>query len=103
MPSYLLVAVGVMGFAWLIRVQIRLSEISLYEKQGDTAERQESMKTDVIVVGGGLAGILAVYGAQSEGAKVTLIDRGSIGIGTNSALAGGLFRARPLCMALKSM
>jgi succinate dehydrogenase/fumarate reductase flavoprotein subunit len=49
------------------------------------------MKTDVIVVGGGLAGILAVYGAQSEGAKVTLIDRGSIGIGTNSALAGGLF------------
>ena len=49
------------------------------------------MKTDVIVVGAGLAGIMAAYGAESEGARVVLIDRGSIGIGTNSAMANGVF------------
>ncbi len=44
------------------------------------------MRQDVIVIGAGLAGIVAAYAAQAEGAQVILIDRGSIGLGTNSAL-----------------
>jgi len=49
------------------------------------------MKTDVIVIGAGLAGMMAAYAAQEEGAEVILIDRGSVGIGTNSAMANGVF------------
>ena len=51
------------------------------------------MQRDVIIVGGGLAGIMAAFSAQAEGAEVLLIDRGSIGVGTNSILAGGVFAA----------
>lgn len=49
------------------------------------------MKTDVIIIGAGLAGMVAAYAAQAEGARVLLIDKGPVGIGTNSALANGLF------------
>ena len=51
------------------------------------------MQRDVIIVGAGLAGIMAAFSAQAEGAEVLLIDRGSIGTGTNSILAGGVFAA----------
>lgn len=46
---------------------------------------------DVIIIGAGLAGMMAAYAAQSEGAEVLLVDKGPVGIGTNSALANGLF------------
>lgn len=49
------------------------------------------MRQDVIVIGAGLAGIVAAYAAQAEGAHVILIDRGTIGLGTNSALSNGIF------------
>lgn len=41
-------------------------------------------------MGAGLAGMAAALAARSEGARVTLIDRGSVGSGTNSALSGGV-------------
>ncbi|MFH0786357.1 MAG: FAD-dependent oxidoreductase [Pseudomonadota bacterium] len=46
---------------------------------------------DVIIIGAGLAGMIAAYAARDEGAEVLLIDRGAVGIGTNSALANGFF------------
>ena len=49
------------------------------------------MKKVVIVVGAGLAGMTAACAAQKEGAEVILIDRGSVGLGTNTALAGAVF------------
>jgi succinate dehydrogenase/fumarate reductase flavoprotein subunit len=49
------------------------------------------MRNEVIVIGAGLGGMIASLAAQAEGAQVSLIDRGSVGLGTNSALAGGLF------------
>lgn len=49
------------------------------------------MKKDVIVIGAGCAGMVAALEAQAEGGDVAVIDRGPIGIGTNSALAGGRF------------
>ncbi|MDD5170502.1 MAG: FAD-binding protein, partial [Syntrophales bacterium] len=45
----------------------------------------------VIIIGAGLAGIMAALAAHEEGADVILIDRGPIGTGTNSALANGMF------------
>jgi len=49
------------------------------------------MREDVIVVGAGCAGLVAALEARRQGAQVLLIDRGPIGIGTNSALSNGLF------------
>lgn len=49
------------------------------------------MSTKVLVIGGGLAGMVAAIAATEEGEDTTIIDRGSIGTGTNTALAGGVF------------
>jgi fumarate reductase (CoM/CoB) subunit A len=49
------------------------------------------MRKDVIVIGGGCAGIVAALEAKKNGANVMLIGRGAIGIGTNSALSNGIF------------
>ena len=49
------------------------------------------MRNKIIIVGTGLAGMVAAYVAQREGAEVVLVDRGPIGIGTNSSLANGVF------------
>ncbi len=49
------------------------------------------MKNGVIVVGAGLAGMTAAITACNEGAEVILIDKGSVGLGTNSAISNGFF------------
>lgn len=51
----------------------------------------ERLQRDVLVVGTGCAGLIAALEAEAEGAEVAIIDRGPIGIGTNSALSGGAF------------
>jgi len=45
----------------------------------------------VVVIGAGLAGLVAAFTAAQEGADVVLVARGPIGTGTNSALANGYF------------
>ncbi len=47
----------------------------------------------VIIIGGGLAGVTAALAALDSGAEVLLLDRGGLGLGTNSALANGVFAA----------
>jgi succinate dehydrogenase/fumarate reductase flavoprotein subunit len=47
--------------------------------------------TRVLVIGAGLAGMTATVAAQREGAEVVLIDRSGIGLGSNSAMANGVF------------
>ena len=49
------------------------------------------MQHDVIVVGAGLAGMVAALSAAEEGASVLLIDRGAIGLGSNSAISNAAF------------
>lgn len=49
------------------------------------------MSRQVIVIGAGLAGMTAALTAYGEGADVVLIARGDIGLGTNSAMANGVF------------
>ena len=48
-------------------------------------------QTDVIIIGAGLAGLVGAIAAQQENARVTLIDRSFIGLGSNSAMAVGGF------------
>ncbi len=45
----------------------------------------------VIVVGAGLAGMMAAIAASDEGGEVALIDRGSVGLGTNTAMSNAVF------------
>ena len=49
------------------------------------------MQHNVIVIGAGLAGMVAADAAQSEGADVLLVDKGGIGLGSNSAISNGVF------------
>jgi succinate dehydrogenase/fumarate reductase flavoprotein subunit len=49
------------------------------------------MHDDVIVIGAGLAGMMAADTARAEGARVLLLNRGGIGLGTNSAMSNGVF------------
>jgi glycine/D-amino acid oxidase-like deaminating enzyme len=44
----------------------------------------ESAKADVVIVGGGMAGILTAYELINAGKKVILVDKGEIGAGTTS-------------------
>lgn len=48
------------------------------------------VKDRVVVIGAGLAGMLAAAAAAERGAAVTLLDRGGIGLGSNSAMANGV-------------
>jgi aspartate oxidase len=47
--------------------------------------------SEVIIIGAGLAGMIAALAAEAEGARVLLLDRSSLGMGTNSALSNGVF------------
>lgn len=51
----------------------------------------KNMQNQVIVIGAGLAGMVAAHVAQAEGASVVLIDRSAIGLGSNSAMSNGRF------------
>ncbi|MBW2152025.1 MAG: FAD-binding protein [Deltaproteobacteria bacterium] len=49
------------------------------------------MRYDVIVIGAGLAGVMAAETAQATGASVLLVSKGGIGMGTNSAISNAVF------------
>lgn len=47
-------------------------------------------ETDVLIIGGGIAGIMAAYFLKDSGLKVALIDKGEIGNGVTSCSTGKL-------------
>ncbi|MGI0492475.1 FAD-dependent oxidoreductase [Alkalinema pantanalense CENA528] len=55
-----------------------------------------TLKTDVLVIGGGLSGTWVAWGAASQGAKVILVDKGYCGTSGSSAPAGnGVWYVQP--------
>jgi len=51
----------------------------------------ETIETDVLVIGGGIAGAFAAYKARASGARVLLVDRSYFGRSGCSALASGVY------------
>ena len=51
------------------------------------------LETDVLVIGGGIAGAFAAYRAREAGARVLLVDRSYFGRSGCSALASGVYPA----------
>ena len=47
----------------------------------------EEISTDILVIGGGLAGVLSALEAEKAGMNVVIIGKFAIGLGTNSSLA----------------
>jgi len=47
----------------------------------------EEISTDILVIGGGLAGVLSALEAEKAGLKVLIVGKFAIGLGTNSSLA----------------
>ena len=53
--------------------------------------KHTDLQPNVIIIGAGLAGMIAAVAAEAEGARVLLLDRSALGMGTNSALSNGVF------------
>jgi succinate dehydrogenase/fumarate reductase flavoprotein subunit len=54
---------------------------------------KEKITTDILVVGGGIAGVFAAIRARELGVKVTLVDKAVFGSNGCSALASGIYAA----------
>ena len=53
----------------------------------------ETLTTDILVIGSGLAGLLSALEAEKAGLRVLIVGKFAIGMGTNTALANGVFTA----------
>ncbi len=53
----------------------------------------ETLTTDILVIGSGLAGLLSALEAEKAGLRVLIVGKFAIGMGTNTALANGAFTA----------
>ncbi len=57
------------------------------------AEAMENITTDVLIIGGGGAGLRAAIEAKSRGRRVLLVSRSRAGYGSNTTISGGGFAA----------
>ena len=51
----------------------------------------EVFTTDILVIGSGLAGVVAALEAEPSGLQTLLLGKFAIGVGTNSSIANGGF------------
>ncbi len=89
--NFLALAGGTAGMATLATLGIPLgwaenkSDIKLDEMNSNV------IKTDVLVIGGGMAGLFAAVKAHDAGAKVLLVSKGRLGSSGQTPFAKGIF------------
>lgn len=49
----------------------------------------QSLETEVLIIGGGLAGLRAAIESARNGMRTLIVSKSPIGMGSNSVLAGG--------------
>lgn len=59
------------------------------EVMADLLENASTTGADILVIGGGIAGVMAAIRAQRAGANVTLVDKGSVGRSGQTPFANG--------------
>ncbi|MDZ8118324.1 FAD-binding protein [Pontiella agarivorans] len=62
------------------------------KKKNATAGKLMQVTADVLVVGGGMAGVFAAVKAHDSGARVVLVDKGAVGRSGQTPFARGIFR-----------
>jgi succinate dehydrogenase/fumarate reductase flavoprotein subunit len=62
------------------------------QKEKAVEGKMKQVSTDVLVVGGGMAGVFAAVKAHDAGAKVLLVDKGAVGRSGQTPFARGIFR-----------
>ncbi|VGO14457.1 Succinate dehydrogenase flavoprotein subunit [Pontiella desulfatans] len=61
-------------------------------KKNAVEGKMNQVTTDVLVVGGGMAGVFAAVKAHDNGAQVLLVDKGAVGRSGQTPFARGIFR-----------
>ncbi len=89
--QFLGLATGVVGAATLasIGMPIRLSANNVEVNLDDISYKENS--TDILVIGGGMAGLFAAVKGHDAGAKVLLVSKGRVGSSGQTPFAKGIF------------
>ncbi|MBI9072643.1 MAG: FAD-binding protein [Melioribacteraceae bacterium] len=89
--NFLALAGGTVGMAALASMGVPASFIeNNLEIDLDKIDHQEN-EADVLVIGGGMAGLFAAVKAHDAGAKVMLVSKGSLGSSGQTPFAKGIF------------
>jgi succinate dehydrogenase/fumarate reductase flavoprotein subunit len=70
---------------------VRLRLIFRRDKDEITLELENVVETDVLVIGGGVAGCFAAIKAREQGLEVAIVDKAYSGKSGSSIAAGGCF------------
>jgi succinate dehydrogenase/fumarate reductase flavoprotein subunit len=79
------------GIAALVSMGVPLSWAANNPEFDINDMEQENNETDVLVIGGGMAGLFAAVKAHDAGAKVQLVSKGQLGSSGQTPFAKGIF------------
>ena len=66
---------------------IWLNEVNICEQK---AHKYDDMNVDILIIGGGIAGVTTAFNLNNSKKKVCLIDKSYIGLGVTSCSTGKL-------------
>ena len=89
--NFLTLAGGTAGFASLAAMGIPLGWAENKSELKVDNMNSNMIKTDVLVIGGGMAGLFAAVKAHDAGAKVMLVSKGRLGSSGQTPFAKGIF------------
>lgn len=93
--QFLGIAGGALGLAALASVGIREGWAANPSSFSTNDILKEETNTDVLVIGGGMAGLFAAVKAHDAGAKVILVSKGRLGSSGQTPFAKGIFAYDP--------